>query len=148
METASRYLVELTRPGDGWLALQGASSRARRAADTLQAEGELVRFLRAIYVPEDDTCFFLIEADSPQLVDEVGVRSGVSFHRVAEPVDAGRGWQRAVRPAAEVDETLATDRGPELPIPRAAGPAGLGVHSLFPRSTAAPAAVLAGGIPS
>lgn len=148
METAARYLVELTRPSDGWLALQGASSRARRAADGLQQEGGLVRFLRAIYVPEDDTCFFLIEAESAELVDAVGVRSGVGFHRVAEPVDAGRGWQRAVRPSADIGQTLATDRGPELPTFPTAGPAEFGMPSLFPRSTAASPAVLAGGIPS
>lgn len=98
MESSARYLVELDRPSDGWLALQGASSRARRAADALAGEGADVRFLRSIYVPEDDTCFFLLEAESAAMVDEVGRRSGVSFQRVTQPMDAPRGWQRASRP--------------------------------------------------
>jgi hypothetical protein len=148
MDTAARYLVELTRPRDGWLALQGASSRARRAADALQQQGELVRFLRAIYVPEDDTCFFLIEAGSAELVDEVGERSGVDFRRITEPVDAARGWQRAVRPPAEAADTLAADHGPDAPDGTTLASDGFGMPSLFPRSTAAPAAVLAGGVSS
>jgi hypothetical protein len=106
MNTTAHYLVELDRPSDGWLALQGASSRARRAADALQQQGAGVRFLRAIYVPEDDTCFFLIESESAALVDEVGRRSRVSFRRVTEPVTETRGWRRAVRVPPAGDETL------------------------------------------
>lgn len=96
METTALYLVELERPGEGWLALQGASSRARRAAEDLRRDGAVVRFIRSIYVPEDDACFFLLEATSADLVDEVGVRAGVAFHRVTQPVPADEDLPRGV----------------------------------------------------
>ena len=38
--------------------------RAREAAAALTAEGTNVRFLRSIYLPEDETCFFLYRASS------------------------------------------------------------------------------------
>lgn len=83
-----RYLVELERPVEGWSALQAASARVRRSAAEIEAEGSPVRFLRSVYVPEDDTCFFLFEAGSPVLVDEVGRRAEVGLRRVAEPLSA------------------------------------------------------------
>jgi hypothetical protein len=38
----------------------------------MRAEGTAIRFLRSIYVPEDDRCFFLYEGDSVETVGRAG----------------------------------------------------------------------------
>ena len=81
MSKLARYTVELSRPEGGWADLEQASTRARRAADELRAEGTPVRFLRSIYVPEDDACFFLYEGPTAAVV-----RNAISRARLA-PMD-------------------------------------------------------------
>lgn len=83
-----RYLVEvyLSRAGSDGLA--AAAARARSAAETMALEGLHVRWLRTIFVPEDETCFYLYEAASAEFVREAGRRAGLVFERVlaaAEP---------------------------------------------------------------
>lgn len=98
MNAHSRYLVELERPDDGWMALQGVSRRAREATLAVCEDGDPVRFLRTVYVPEDDTCFFLFEAETADAVIAVGEIAGVAFHLVAQPVADRPGFRRAVLP--------------------------------------------------
>ena len=80
----TRYLVELyvSRAGSG--GADGAAQRARSAAEAMAREGLPVRWLRAIFVPEEETCFYLFEAASAELVRAVGERAGISFDRVLE----------------------------------------------------------------
>lgn len=58
--------------------------RAREAAETLTAEGTRVRLLRSIYVPEDETCFFLYRAASIEAVHEAARRAALAYEHVAE----------------------------------------------------------------
>lgn len=81
-----RYLVELERPEEGWARLPQTVATARETAATLRAEGVPVRFLRSVYVPEDDTCFFLYEGPSPGAVLE-GARRFAAAARVAAAVE-------------------------------------------------------------
>lgn len=76
------YLVELHRPPSGWQALQQLSAQARAAAERLNAEGTPVRFLRSIFVPEQDSCFFLYEGASAEAVGEAGRRAALAIGRV------------------------------------------------------------------
>ncbi len=62
------------------------AERCRLAADEVTREGTPVRFLRWIFVPEDETCFYLYEAASAELVREVARRAQLPFDRVAEAV--------------------------------------------------------------
>lgn len=77
-----RYLVELSRPEAGWTDIQAVAARARDAA---QAIGN-VRFLRAIYMPEDGTCGLLFEGASIEAVREAGTRAGGSVARLTRTV--------------------------------------------------------------
>jgi hypothetical protein len=80
----AEYLVEVYVE-DG-AALERGVERARQTAEELSREGTPVRFLRSIFVPVDDTCFFLCEAASTDLVLEVARRAQLPFDHVAEAV--------------------------------------------------------------
>jgi hypothetical protein len=60
------------------------AERAQRAAADLTAAGMPVRFLRSIFVPADETCLFLFEAASIDVVREVAHRAALPFDHVAE----------------------------------------------------------------
>ena len=85
-EAVERYLVELRRPLEGWGDLQAVAARARSAADELRAEGTPVRFLRSVFLPEDDACLFLYEAPSDDAVCEAGKRAALGVVRVTGAV--------------------------------------------------------------
>ncbi len=63
-----RYLAELylSRKGSG--SLQEVAVKARPAADAMTREGTPIRYLRAIFLGDEEVCFHLYEADSPELV--------------------------------------------------------------------------------
>jgi hypothetical protein len=48
------------------------------------------RFVRSIFVPEDETCFYLFEAESAEAVACVGNRAQLAFERVVEATTQGR----------------------------------------------------------
>ena len=55
---------------------------ASQAAEQLAGEGASVRYVRAIFVPEDETCFFLFEAPSAALAGEASRRAAIEFDRI------------------------------------------------------------------
>ncbi|MGZ8514320.1 MAG: nickel-binding protein [Candidatus Limnocylindrales bacterium] len=87
----AEFLVECyVSRTDGAAAADG-SDGARRAAAALTEEGTEVRFLRSIFVPEDETCFYLFEATSVDTVREAAARAGLTFGRVAAAVAVAQG---------------------------------------------------------
>ena len=82
----AEFLVELyVARTDGPAAEHGAQ-RARLAAQQLTCEGTPVRYVRSIFVPEDETCFYLYEAATVDAVREATRRAALSVDRVAEAV--------------------------------------------------------------
>ena len=75
---------------DGAAVARG-DERARIAAEELTREGSSIRFLRSIFVPEDETCFYLCEAASVEVVTELAQRAALPFEHVAEALAAPRG---------------------------------------------------------
>jgi hypothetical protein len=65
------------------------TARARRASDELRREGTQVRFLRSIFVPEDDVCLYLYRAASTEAVREAASRAALSFREVTETLETG-----------------------------------------------------------
>lgn len=61
-----------------------AAERIRRATGELAREGVPVRYVRSIFVPADETCFFLYEAGSEEQVHEVARRAGLELGRVKQ----------------------------------------------------------------
>jgi hypothetical protein len=80
------YLVELyvSRFRSGELTL--AAERVREAAEGLTRTGTAVHFLRTIFVPEDETCFHVLDGPSSEAVAETARRAGISTPRITRAV--------------------------------------------------------------
>jgi hypothetical protein len=61
------------------------------AAQALTREGRRVQLVQSIFVPEDDTCFYLFEAESGDHAREAATRSGLQVERVVEAVSEPMG---------------------------------------------------------
>jgi len=82
----ARFLVELARPDSGWREIRELSERSRTAARELGREGLHVRYLRSIFVPEDETFFLLYEAESEEAVSTAASRAGLGVVGLVEAV--------------------------------------------------------------
>jgi Protein of unknown function (DUF4242) len=49
-----------------------------------KALGSEIRYVRAIFVPEDETCFYLFEGPSAEAVRLVSERAGLGYERILE----------------------------------------------------------------
>jgi hypothetical protein len=89
----AEFLVELYVPRGDAAGFERGAERARIAAQQLTREGTPVRYVRSLFVPEDETCFYLCEAGSPAAVGDAARRAGLVFDRIAEAVanEDGRG---------------------------------------------------------
>ena len=78
------YLIEtyLARGQAGERARR--EERARSAAQQQVGEQGVVRFERSIYVPEDEICFFLVDAPSGRDAALVAQRAGLDPIRIVE----------------------------------------------------------------
>lgn len=63
-----------------------SSELARLSADELSRRGTAVQHLRSIFVPADETCFYLYEALWPDNVREAAERAALPFERLSEAV--------------------------------------------------------------
>jgi Protein of unknown function (DUF4242) len=84
VDTPTRYTVELSLPQAGWTDMQDLTARARAAT-----EGGPVRFLRSIFVPEDDACFLLYEGPSAESVRAAALRAQLGPRRVDAALTLG-----------------------------------------------------------
>jgi hypothetical protein len=79
-----RFLVESYLPVADAEGQAEVAARARAAADELAREGVPVRHVDCIFVPDDEMCLLLYEADSPDLAREASRRAGIECERVLE----------------------------------------------------------------
>ena len=66
-----------------------AIARTRADAATL-ARSRSVRYVRAILVPEDETCFHVLDAASADIVDGAAREGSVRVERIAAAVEVSR----------------------------------------------------------
>ena len=85
------YLVELYLPRRDEAALADAAMRARAASDQVANEGRHVRYLRTIFVPQDEICFHLYEAQAAEAVGEASLRAQIAYDRIVRAVSIDRG---------------------------------------------------------
>lgn len=74
--------------------LPALERRARSAARGLARQGIAVRFVRSIFVPADEICFYVFEAASAGAVRAACERAALRFERVIEAVDSRQEEER------------------------------------------------------
>ena len=84
MPAVAEFLIELYVARTNALGVELHARRARIAADELTRAGTAVRFLRSIFVPEDELCFLLFEAACEQDVRVAAHRADLRFERISE----------------------------------------------------------------
>jgi len=106
----TEYLLELYVSKTNCTAVAVAGVRLGRAAGELTAEGRLVRLVRSIFVPEDETCFLLVEAATGEDVRETARRAAVAYERIVKTTTDCATYERSTsgaptqRPRGEVSE--------------------------------------------
>ena len=91
----AEYLVELyVARGDHAVARHHLAVAERAVAD-LSREGRAVRYVQSFFVPEDETCFVLYEADSADLVTEAVGRAGLRLEHVSAATTSVAGAQES-----------------------------------------------------
>jgi hypothetical protein len=95
------YLVEVYLPRRDEAALADAAMRAGAASEQLASEGKHVRYLRTIFVPQDEICFHLYEAQGAEAVGEASLRAQIPYERIvrAISIEGPRASGRATRSA-------------------------------------------------
>jgi uncharacterized protein DUF4242 len=83
----TEYLLELYVARANAVAIDQDAQRVRLAAEEHTREGTPVRYLRSIFVPEDETCFLIFEAGSADAVKAVAERASLSFDHVATAIE-------------------------------------------------------------
>lgn len=86
-ERVASYLVETYVPRGREGELEAAAGRACDAATRLTEEGRQIRFLRSTFVPDDELCFLIFEAESQALVAEAAARAEIEYERIVEAVE-------------------------------------------------------------
>jgi Protein of unknown function (DUF4242) len=76
----SSYLLEAYTPASALL--EEIEARVRAAAAELSESGTPVCYVRSIFVPEDETCFHVIDGPSSAAVAEAARRAGISRPRI------------------------------------------------------------------
>jgi hypothetical protein len=85
------FLAELYVARSDGASVVGSADRARLAAEEVAREGTPVRLVRSIFVPEDETCFFLYEAETVEGVVRATQRASLGVERIAQAVTASKG---------------------------------------------------------
>ena len=57
----------------------------------MRREGTSIRYLRSLFVPEDETCFHTFSADSLDVVRAAAERAELRYIRIVEAVLASEG---------------------------------------------------------
>ena len=81
------YLVEQYLPKSRLPELRLEASRTEAAARELSGDGVRIRYLRTTFLPDDETCFHLVEATGTDEVGELCRRAGLVNARVTRAVD-------------------------------------------------------------
>ena len=82
------YLVESYLARTRAVALDGATKRASEAAEAMRIAGIVVRHVRSTFLPDDEVCLHLFEAESLEAVTEVIRRAAIPYDRIVEAIES------------------------------------------------------------
>jgi hypothetical protein len=80
----TEFLLELYVAKTNCAAVVEGATRLGSAAAQVTAEGTAVRVVRSIFVPQDETCYVLVEAATADAVRETAARAALPVERVVE----------------------------------------------------------------
>jgi hypothetical protein len=86
-ELSAMFVVDRALPGMTEAVLGEVHRLLHEAARRLSSRGVAVRYLRCIYMPEDDRCICVFEADDPAAVRSVNEIAQVPFHRISSAIE-------------------------------------------------------------
>ncbi len=78
------YLIESYLPRSRSGDLPAMVDRLRRATESLTAEGTRVRHVRSTFLPNDELCLHMLEAESAAMVSEASRRAAIEPARVVQ----------------------------------------------------------------
>jgi hypothetical protein len=78
----AKYIVEAYAPTSQTASLGNRDVRLRTAAEEMAAQGTAIRYLNTLFIPEEEICFFVFEASSPEDVAEVSRRAQIDYERI------------------------------------------------------------------
>ena len=81
-----KYIVELYVTRGDEATLERRVELTRRAAERLTREGTRVRHLRSLFVPADETCYVLLEAEDAATAQKAATAAGLPLERPATEV--------------------------------------------------------------
>lgn len=80
------FVGEQYVPAGDSQAVERRARAAREATERLTVEGTPVRYMRSIFVPEDETCLHMYRADSVEAVHAAATRASLRLDRIAEAI--------------------------------------------------------------
>jgi hypothetical protein len=81
-QSHAKYLIEAYVPTNRTVSVGDHDVRLRRAAQEMAAEGTAIRHLDTLLIPEEEICFFVFEACSPEDVAELSRRAEIGYERI------------------------------------------------------------------
>ena len=94
-ELSAMFVVDRRLSGMTETVLAEVHRLLHEAARRVSSQGVAVRYLRCIYMPEDDRCICVFEADDPAAVRTVNEIAQVPFHRISSAIEF---WAPGVAP--------------------------------------------------
>jgi hypothetical protein len=82
------YLTEAYLSRSSAEEVDAAARRARVAAEQLAREGTAIRYVRTTFLPDDEMCFHLFEADTRAAVEDVSRRAALGRVRIVPAIEA------------------------------------------------------------
>ena len=87
------YVVERYRPNSDPDSLRAVADRLTAFARQASLDGVSVRYIDTIFLPGDETCLHLFEAESEADVEAVARRAGIEADRVVPAEQIARAGQ-------------------------------------------------------
>ena len=88
------YCLEIYLTAGSPAALDDAVRSARAAAESFEARGRSLRYLRSTYLPEDETCLHFFAAASAHDLSEAATRAGLTGGRITRSINVDQPSRR------------------------------------------------------
>ena len=98
------YLIEVYIPRARAHEADSTGRRIRVAIDALHGEGAEIRFVRTMLLPEDETCFHVLDAPSRAEVQHVCTSAGLSSVRIVSAIEDPSGAETVLDPGDETSD--------------------------------------------